>query len=90
MKARPVIERARAEDVLEVERAEQEEAEDRAGRDEHQEQAAADGAIGEPLDPQERLLGVALPGCEGGEPDEAERCEPDRLGRAPAGLICPG
>ena len=82
--------RVRAEHVLEVERAEQEEAEDRAGRDEHQEQAAADGAVGDPLDPQERLLCVALPGCEGAESDEAERCEPDRLGRAPAGLICLG
>ena len=62
MNARPVIERAGAEHVLEVERAEEEEAEDRAGRDEHQEEPAADGAIGEPLDPQQRLLGPALPG----------------------------
>ena len=79
--------RVRAEHVLEVERAEQEEAEDRAGRDEHQEQPAADGTVGDPLDPQQRLLCPALPGCEGAEPNEAERCEPDRLGRAPAGLI---
>ena len=33
---------------------------------------------------------MALPGGEGGETHEAERCEPDRLGRAPAGLVCLG
>ena len=80
----------RAEYVLEVERGEQEEAEERAGSDEHQEQAAADGTVSDPLDPQQRLLGVALPGGEGGETHEAERREPDRLGRAPAGLVCLG
>ena len=76
--------RARAEHVLQVERAEQEEAEDRAGRDEHQEQPAADGAVGEPLDPQQRLLGPALPGCEGAEPDEAERRERRSSGSSPS------
>ncbi len=82
--------RVRAEHVLQVERAEEEEAEDRAGRDEHQEQAAADGAVGESLDPQQGLLGPAFPGCEAAEPHEAKRCEPDRLGRAPAGVVCLG
>ena len=33
---------------------------------------------------------MTLPGCEGGETQEAEHCKPDRLGRAPAGLICLG
>ena len=59
MKASPV-ERPHAEDVLQVERAEQEEPEDRAGRGEHQEEAAADGAIRQPLDPQQRRVGAAL------------------------------
>ena len=31
---------------------------------------------------------MALPGREDAEPHEAERREPDRLGRAPAGLVC--
>ena len=76
-----------AEHVLEIERAQQEETEDRTGRNEHQEETAAHGAVGDPLDPQQRLLCPALPGCKGTESNEAERCEPDRLGRSPAGLI---
>ena len=79
--------RARAEHVLQVERAEEEQAEQRAGRNDHQEHAAADCAVGESLDAQERLLGAALPGPEGAEAHQAERREPDRLGRAPAGAI---
>ena len=76
MNARPVVERAPAEHVLEVERAEQEEPEDRAGGDEHQEQAAADGAVGEPLDAQERLVGVALADRERGEAEQRRGREP--------------
>ena len=74
-------ERPHAEHVLEVERAEQEEAEDRAGRGEHQEEAAADGAIGEPLDAQERCVGAALEDREGSEPGEAAEAEERASGR---------
>ena len=83
-------ERPHAEHVLQVERAEQEEAEDRAGRGEHQEEAAADGAIGEPLDPQERCVGAALKSREGSEPGEAAEADHERLGRRPAGAFGPG
>ena len=80
----PGHERARAEDVLEVDRAEEEEAEDRAGRDEHQEEPAADCAVGEPLDLEERLLGAGSRTPNAGEPDQTGEREPDRLGRGPA------
>ena len=78
-------ERAPAEHVLEVERAEQEEAEDRAGGGEHQDEAAADGAVGDPLDAEERLVDVQLVERERGEPGEAADPAEVRLDRRPAG-----
>ena len=80
-------ERPHAEHVLEVERAEQEEAEDRAGCGEHQEEAAADGAVGQPLDPQERRVGAALESREGREAGEAAEAEEVRLDRRPTGAL---
>src|SRR4051794_35590622 len=68
--------RAHAEDVLEVERGEEEKPEYRTGDCEHQEEPAADGAVGESLDPQERCVGVPLADCEEAEPaDTAEADE---------------
>ena len=90
MKARPVIERAGAEHVLKVERAEEEETEDRAGRDEHQEETAADGAVGEPLDPQERLVCAALPGREGAESNERRALRARSFGSSPSRPGLPG
>ena len=87
MKARPVVERARAEHVLEVERAEQEEPEDRAGGGEHEQESAADGAVGEPLDAEQRCVGVQLVDRERGEPGEAAEPADVRLDRSPAGGV---
>ena len=83
-------ERPHAEDVLQVERAEQEEAEDRTGRGEHEEEAAADGAIRQPLDAQERCIGAALERSEGSEAREAAETEEQSLERRPAGGLDPG
>jgi hypothetical protein len=80
-------ERAHAEDVLQVERAEQEEAEDRTGRGEHEEEAAADGAIRQPFDTQERCIGVALDGSEGSEAREAAETAEQSLEGRPAGAL---
>ena len=71
-------ERPHAEHVLEIQRAEQEEAEDRTGCGEHQEEAAADRAIDEPLDTEQRGLGAAL------EDREGERALRVRRGRSGA------
>ena len=57
--------RAVAERELQVERAEQEEPEHETGVDQGQQQAAADGAVAELLDAQERLGGAALGDREG-------------------------
>ena len=83
-------ERPHAEDVLQVERAEQEEAEDRTGRREHQEEAAADGTIRQPLDAQERCVGVALEDSEGSEARDAAETDEQRLERRPAGALTLG
>ena len=66
----PGLERAGAEDVLQVERA-QEERPEQHGRDrEHHQRAAADAAVGEALDAQERLRGAQLEHGERGEAGE--------------------
>ena len=83
-------ERPHVEDVLEVERAEQEEPEDRAGGSEHQEEAAADCTIRQPLDPQERRVGVPLAHCEGSEPHDAAEADEQRLEGRPADAARPG
>ncbi len=72
-------ERPPPEDVLEVQRREQEEAEDRTGRGEHQEEPAADCAIGQPLDAQERCLDAALERREGRESGEAADSEEESV-----------
>ena len=76
MNARPV-QRAGAEHVLEVERAEQEQAEDRARGASIE--AAADGAVGEPLEPQRRLRRRR---------SNRGRSRPVRGGRAAEASVC--
>ena len=86
-KARPVVERPPAEHVLEVERAEQEEPEDRACDGEHEDEAAADRAVGDPLDAEQRLVDVQLVDRERREPGEAADPADVRLDRSPASRV---
>src|SRR5581483_1976789 len=83
----PGRERAVAERELQVERAEQEQPEHETGVDEEEQQAAADGAVAEPLDAQERLRGAALADGEGGEAGDACGAYAERLRGDPAGLV---
>ena len=74
-------ERPHAEHVLEVERAEQEEPEDRARGGKHEHEAAADGAVGDALDAEQRRVDVQLVDRERCEPGEAADPADVRLDR---------
>ena len=76
-------ERPHAEHALQVERAEQEESEDRARGGQHEEEAAADGAIGDALDAEERCVDVEFVDREGHEARESAEAADVRLNGSP-------
>jgi hypothetical protein len=81
--AEPRGQRSRAEDVLQVERAEQEEGKEQSRGEQHQDQPAADGAVSEPLDLEQRLRGLPLMGYEGSESSNAGAGDYERSRRRP-------
>src|SRR5207302_412999 len=83
----PGCERPPAENVLEVERAEQEQPEDRACGGEHEDEAAADGAVCDALDTEQRCVDVKLVDCERCEPGETADSTDVRLDGSPAGGV---
>jgi hypothetical protein len=78
------LKRAAPEHVLQVQRGEQEQPEEHGGGGEHHHEAAADGAISEALDAQQRLAGVQLEHREGGQAGERRGAHAQRLRRRPA------
>ena len=76
---------AGAEDVLHVERGEQEGSEEHGRGGQHHHEAAADAAIGEALDLQQRLGRVHLDQGEGDQTEDAGPADSEGLQRGPAG-----
>jgi hypothetical protein len=81
------LQRARSEHVLEVQRGQQEGPEQHGRGGQHHQEAAADGAIGQALHAQERLLRVQLDRGESGEAGECRGADAERLHRGPAGVL---
>ena len=73
-----------AQDVLHVEGDEQEGAEQRGGRGEHHQEAAAHRAVGQPLDPKQRVRSAQLDDCEREQAGESGTADGDGLRRGPA------
>ena len=73
------FQRAGAEHLLQVDRGEQERPEQDRGRGQHHDEAAADSALAQPRDVEQRLAGVQFQGRERGEASQAGEAEAERL-----------
>src|SRR5581483_12040674 len=80
-------ERAAAERELQVERAEQEQPEHEAAVGEEEQQTAADRAVAEALDAQQRLCRAALADRERGETGDAGAADAEGPAGEPAGVV---